>query len=41
MLKRLLHHNKDEAKDFWERTVVIVSKDENLTKSASFHDRAA
>jgi hypothetical protein len=33
VLKRLLCHNKNEAKDFWERTVVIVSKDENLTKS--------
>jgi len=33
VLKRLLRHNKTEAKDFWERTVVIVSKDENLTKS--------
>jgi hypothetical protein len=33
VLKRLLRHNKNEAKDFWERTVVIVSKDENLTKS--------
>ena len=33
VFKRLLHHNKDESKDFWERTVVIVSKDENLTKS--------
>jgi hypothetical protein len=28
-----LSHNSKEAKDFWERTVVIVSKDENLTKS--------
>ncbi len=33
VLKRLLHHNKDDDKEFWERTVVIVSKDENLTKS--------
>jgi len=33
VLKRLLRHHKNEAKDFWERTVVIVSKDENLTKS--------
>lgn len=33
VFKRLLSHNKNEAKDFWERTVVIVSKDENLTKS--------
>jgi hypothetical protein len=35
VLKRLLRHNENEAKDFWERTVVIVSKDENLTKSFS------
>ena len=41
VLKRLLRHNKNEAKDFWERTVVIVSKDENLTRSPCFHDRAA
>jgi predicted GIY-YIG superfamily endonuclease len=33
VLKRLLSHNRKEAKDFWERTVVIVNKDENLTKS--------
>jgi hypothetical protein len=30
---RLLQHNKDEEKDFWSRTVLIISKDENLTKS--------
>jgi hypothetical protein len=33
VLTRLLKHNKDEAKDFWTRTVLIISKDENLTKS--------
>lgn len=33
VLKRLVSHSKNEAKDFWERTIVIVSKDENLTKS--------
>jgi hypothetical protein len=33
VLKRLLRRSWNEAKDFWERTVVIVSKDENLTKS--------
>jgi hypothetical protein len=33
VLSRLLHHNKDDDKEFWERTVVIVSKDENHTKS--------
>jgi len=32
VFKRLLHHNKDEAKDFWERTVVM-SEDENLAES--------
>ncbi len=31
--KRLASHNKDQAKDFWQRTVVVTSKDENLTKS--------
>jgi hypothetical protein len=41
VLERLLRHNKNEAKDFLERTVVHVSKDENLTKSTSLHDRAA
>jgi hypothetical protein len=30
---RLLKHNKDETKDFWSRTVLVISKDENLTKS--------
>lgn len=29
--KRLAQHNKD--KDFWERTCVITSKDENITKA--------
>jgi len=33
VLKRLLIHNRADAQDFWERTVVVVSKDENLTKS--------
>src|SRR5665647_3017101 len=33
VLKRLLRRSWNEAKDSWERTVVIVSKDENLTKS--------
>jgi hypothetical protein len=32
-VNRLLAHDKDEAKDFWEEAVVFVSKDENLTKS--------
>src|SRR5450830_162599 len=34
VFKRLLRHNKNEAKDFWERTIVIVSKDENLRAHA-------
>jgi hypothetical protein len=33
VLARLLKHNKDEEKDFWTRTVLVSSKDENLTKS--------
>lgn len=33
VLKRLLSHDKDESKDFWTRTVVVISKDENITKS--------
>ncbi len=33
VLTRLVHHDKDESKDFWTRTIVITSKDENLTKS--------
>lgn len=30
---RLRAHDKDEAKDFFERAIVFVSKDENLTKA--------
>jgi hypothetical protein len=34
VFKRLVtQHDKDEKKDFWNRTVLIISKDENLTKS--------
>jgi hypothetical protein len=33
VLNRLLKHNKDEEKDFWSQTVLIISKDDNLTKS--------
>jgi predicted GIY-YIG superfamily endonuclease len=29
---RLVQHNADEAKDFFNRVLVVVSKDENLTK---------
>lgn len=31
--KRLTQHSRDTDKDFWTRTVIITSKDENLTKS--------
>ncbi|MDX2198604.1 MAG: GIY-YIG nuclease family protein [Phycisphaerae bacterium] len=33
VLKRLAIHDRDEARDFWQRTVFVVSKDENLTKA--------
>lgn len=33
VLKRLAIHDRDESKDFWQRTVIVVSKDENLTKA--------
>ncbi|MDO3378116.1 GIY-YIG nuclease family protein [Geoalkalibacter halelectricus] len=33
VLKRLIDHDKDASKEFWTRTVVVISKDENLTKS--------
>lgn len=31
--KRLIQHNNDTSKDFWGKTIVITSKDENLTKA--------
>lgn len=31
--KRLYQHARDEAKDFWNRAVVLTSKDTNLTKA--------
>jgi hypothetical protein len=31
--KRLAQHNKDDAKEFWEQTCIITSKDQNLTKA--------
>ncbi|MCA9466824.1 MAG: GIY-YIG nuclease family protein [Nitrospira sp.] len=31
--KRLAQHNKDTAKEFWERTCVVTSKDQNITKA--------
>jgi hypothetical protein len=33
VLSRVLTHDKDETKDFWDRVVVFVSKDQNLTKA--------
>lgn len=33
VLKRLKQHNADPAKEFWNRTALVISKDENLTKS--------
>ena len=33
VVKRLAIHSRDERRDFWERTVIVVSKDENLTKA--------
>ncbi|MBW4693130.1 MAG: GIY-YIG nuclease family protein [Lyngbya sp. HA4199-MV5] len=30
---RLAQHSKDPAKDFWRRTFIITSKDDNLTKA--------
>ena len=33
VVTRLTAHAKDESKDFWTRCVVIVSKDQNLTKA--------
>ena len=31
--QRLVQHNTDSKKDFWERTCVITSKDQNITKA--------
>ena len=33
VLTRLTKHEGDEARDFWTRTVIVTSKDENLTKA--------
>jgi hypothetical protein len=33
VLSRLALHDKDESKDFWTRTIIVTSKDENLTKA--------
>lgn len=32
ILTRLTAHNRDTDKDFWDEAVILVSKDENLTK---------
>ena len=31
--KRLVQHNNDTNRDFWERTCVVTSKDQNITKA--------
>ncbi len=31
--KRLVQHNRDSGKDFWESTCVVTSKDQNITKA--------
>lgn len=31
--KRLVQHNTDDGKAFWERTCVVTSKDQNITKA--------
>lgn len=33
VLTRLMAHDKDETKDFWTRCAVVISKDQNITKS--------
>lgn len=33
VMARLAAHEKDESKDFWTRAAIVISKDENLTKS--------
>lgn len=33
VISRLMQHNGDSTKDFWSRTVLVISKDENLTKA--------
>ncbi len=38
---RLATHSADSARNFWTDTVVLVSKDENLTKSHARHVEAA
>lgn len=31
--KRLSQHNRDDSKGYWERTCVVTSKDQNITKA--------
>jgi len=33
IFKRLVSHSRDEEKDFWNQSIVIISKDMNLTKA--------
>ncbi len=33
VLTRITAHDSDEAKDFWTRVVLVISKDQNLTKA--------
>lgn len=33
VMHRILSHDRDEAKDFWTRVAVVISKDDNITKS--------
>ncbi|MCK5796985.1 MAG: GIY-YIG nuclease family protein [Deltaproteobacteria bacterium] len=33
----MVSHDKDDAKDFWDRAVIFVAKDENLTKAHVRH----
>ena len=33
VFKRLTAHDDDESKEFWVRCAVIISKDQNITKS--------
>jgi predicted GIY-YIG superfamily endonuclease len=37
VLKRLLQHDSRDEKSFWKDTVVLVGKDENLTKSHTLY----
>jgi hypothetical protein len=33
VIKRLQQHSADPEKDFWNQTILVINKDENLTKS--------